>query len=259
MKEIKSDKIGKLPGRKLEAGDTFFFRCHPDIACFNLCCRNLNLFLYPYDVIRLKNHLGISSDQFLEEYTDAVLREGSWFPEVLLRMAENKEKTCPFLTDTGCSVYPDRPDSCRSFPVEHGLFFNEKGQSETLSFYRPPDFCLGQHEDQELTPESWRADQEAQRYHQMTVRWAEIRSLFQKNPWGTEGPQGPKAKMAFMAVYNIDSFRDFVFNSSFLKRYKIKKDLQKKFRRKDEQLLQLSFEWIAFYLWGIRPRLFRMS
>ncbi len=40
---------------------------------FSLCCRNLNLFLYPYDVIRLKKGLEITSDQFLDKYVDIVL------------------------------------------------------------------------------------------------------------------------------------------------------------------------------------------
>ena len=61
MKKIDIDKLDQLPGRKIEAGDTFNFRCYPGIGCFNLCCRNLNLFIYPYDLIRLKNALGISS------------------------------------------------------------------------------------------------------------------------------------------------------------------------------------------------------
>ncbi len=259
MKEIDADKIGQLPGRRLKAGETFCFRCYPDIGCFNLCCRNLNLFLYPYDVVRLKTRLGISSDQFLEKYTDAVLREGAYFPEVLLRMADNAEKTCPFLTDAGCSVYPDRPDACRSFPVEYGLLFDDKGKSQTLSFFRPPDFCLGQNEKQEWTAETWADDQEAKTYHRMTVLWAEIRSLFGNNPWGNEGAHGPKAKMTFMSAYNIDRFRDFVFNSSFLKRYKIKNDHLMKFRRSDAELLKLGFDWIKFCLWGIRPEYFKVK
>ena len=259
MKKIDIEQLDNLPGRRLEAGDTFSFRCHPDVKCFNRCCRNLNLFLYPYDVVRLKNCLEISSDRFLDAYVDVVLRPGSYFPEVLLRMADNEEKTCPFLIEKGCSVYPDRPDTCRTFPVEHGLMFNEKGKAELLHFFRPPDFCMGQYEDQEWTTETWADDQDAKTYNKMTALWAEVRGLFQNSPWGPEGPEGPKAKMAFMAAYNTDQFREFVFNSSFLKRYKIKKDLQRKCRRSDAELLRLGFEWIRFYLWGIKPRLFKVK
>ena len=44
--------------------DGFTFACHPEVPCFNQCCRRLNLVLTPYDVLRLKNHLGMSSEEF---------------------------------------------------------------------------------------------------------------------------------------------------------------------------------------------------
>lgn len=147
MKYIEIEDIDKLPGKRLEEGDRFNFRCYPGIACFNRCCRNLNLFLYPYDVVRLKKRLQISTDNFIDKYVDIVLRSSSFFPEVLLRMTENKERTCPFLGESGCSVYPDRPDTCRTFPIEQGVFYDANHQkTELIYFFRPPEFCLGQHE-----------------------------------------------------------------------------------------------------------------
>ena len=38
-----------------------------DIACFTRCCRNIDILLTPYDVIRMKNRLGITSTEFLAE------------------------------------------------------------------------------------------------------------------------------------------------------------------------------------------------
>ena len=58
VKQLTPHDLDQLPGIRLRAGDTFRFRCHPGVGCFNRCCRNLNLFLYPYDVIRLRNRLG---------------------------------------------------------------------------------------------------------------------------------------------------------------------------------------------------------
>ena len=110
----------------------FQFRCEPDVECYMQCCRKLDLILYPYDIIRLKNRLGISSDQLLDQHVDVVLRPSNFFPEVLLRMSENREKTCPFLIESGCSVYPDRPDTCRTFPVEQGAFFNANNRKAEL-------------------------------------------------------------------------------------------------------------------------------
>ena len=258
MKSIDTDKLKDLPGRRIRDNETFSFRCYPGIGCYNRCCRNLNLFLYPYDILRLKNALDISSDEFLDQYVDVVLRSGNHFPEVLLRMSENKEKTCPFLEDAGCSLYEDRPDTCRTFPIEQGILYDVDRKKDTvLHFFRPPDFCLGQHEDQQWSVVTWSQDQDAERYHRMTFRWAELKRLFQTDPWGREGPEGPRAKMAFMAAYNIDRFREFVFNSSFLQRYKVKSEVLKKIKKDDRILLGFGFDWIKLYLWGINTKKIR--
>ena len=259
MKHLDEDQIDKLPGIRIKKNDTFQFRCYPEVACFNDCCRNLNLFLYPYDVIRLKQSLGLSTDEFLDRYVDIVLRPQNYFPDVLLRMADNREKTCPFLTETGCSVYPDRPDTCRTFPVEQGMLYDSDRKMDTpIYFFRPPDFCCGQNEKREWSIAAWIQDQDAELHHKMTVRWAELKRLFQNDPWGFEGPEGPKAKMAFMATYNIDRFREFVFQSSFLKRYKVKSTIIKKLKSNDLQLLKFGFEWVKVFIWGMKSKNIRL-
>ena len=259
MKFIDIETQEQMPGRRLMPGDTFTFRCHPQIACFNRCCRNLNLFLYPYDVMRLRHRLQMTSDVFIEHHVDGVLRPGHHFPEVLLRMADNDQRTCPFLTDAGCRVYPDRPDTCRGFPVEQGILFDASGRRTPVHFFKPPDFCQGPQEQQQWTVATWAQDQQAESYHQMTMRWAEMRQLFQNDPWGAEGPQGPKAKMAFMATYNLDRFRAFIFGSSFLKRYHVKPELRRKLRVNDQALLLFGFDWVKLFLWGIGSKQIRMK
>jgi len=258
MKYIETDKAETLTGRKLERNDKFSFRCHPEIACFNQCCRNLNLFLYPYDIVRLKQRLGISSDQFLDRYVDIILRKTDFFPEVLLSMAENDQKTCPFLSSDGCTVYIDRPDACRTFPLEQGLYYDASTYKTTpVYFFKPPDFCMGPHEKQLWTIEAWAENQQAVVYNQMTARWSEVKLLFQDNPWGPAGPNGPLGKMAFMATYNVDRFRDFVFQSTMLKRYNIKKATLKQIKKDDAALMKFGFEWVKLVVWGIKSTLIR--
>jgi Fe-S-cluster containining protein len=260
VKYIDAEDIDRLPGVRIHKGDSFFFRCHSGLDCFNQCCRNLNLFLYPYDVLRLKKNLDISSGVFLDKYVDVVLRPSDPFPEVMLRMAANNERTCPFLSEKGCSVYPDRPDTCRTFPIEQGSLYDAQLQKATaVHFFRPPDFCMGQHEKKAWRIDTWREDQDAVKYNQMTEKWADLRRLFHTYPWGAEGPGGNKGKMAFMACYNVDAFREFVLQSSFLKRYKIKPKLLKKLRRDDAALLELGFEWVRFFLRGHPSALFRLK
>ena len=258
MRYIKTEDMGKLPGRRLKKSDSFKFRCYPGIACFNRCCRNINLFLYPYDVIRLKNQLNMTSDQFLDKYVDIVLRPSNFFPEVLLSMSDNPEKTCPFLDASGCTVYTNRPDTCRTFPVEQGIFYDaEHDKTAPVYFFKPPDFCLGQHEETEWTTQTWSKDQDAVIYNKMTARWSELKRLFQQDPWGSQGPEGPRAKMAFMATYNIDQFRDFLFKSTFLKRYKVTSKILKQIRSDDVELMKFGFEWVKLYVWGIKTKYIR--
>ena len=110
-----------------------------------------------------------------------------------------------------------------------------------------------------MTPDSWARDQERDAYNKWMIKWMEIKRLFQTDPWGVEGPEGQKAKMAFMATYNIDSFRDFILNSSFLKRYQLKTTIKNRIKKNDEELLKLGFAWVRFFVWGIKSKMIRIK
>lgn len=253
MKYLNDNDLQAVEGRILGGAETFTFRCHPGVECFNRCCHHLNLFLYPYDVLRLREALAITSDQFIDQYVDVVLRPGHFFPEVLLRMTDQSGQPCVFLTQEGCRVYADRPHTCRLFPMEQGARVDEAtGRATPIHIFRPPDFCQGPGEDRQWTVEGYVRDQGADGYYPMTLAWAELRRLFANNPWGAEGPDGAKGKMAFMAAYNLDQFRAFVFQSSFLKRYKVAAPLVRKMRDDDSALMLFGFEWIKVFVWGLR-------
>ena len=102
---------------RLGPNDTFNFRCHPGVSCFNTCCADVNIFLSPYDVLRLTERLGISSTEFLEKYTLLPVQKDMNTPVVLLKMSEDEAKSCQFLTEEGCGVYTDRPWPCRMYPI----------------------------------------------------------------------------------------------------------------------------------------------
>ena len=55
----------------------FQFRCGPDVKCYMSCCRKLDLILYPYDIIRLKNRLSISSEEFMRRHGIGVIHGGT--------------------------------------------------------------------------------------------------------------------------------------------------------------------------------------
>ena len=92
------------------------FRCHAGIACFNACCKNIDISLTPYDILRLRKHLGITSGDFLARYTIPYEMEKGGLVGVKLRPVE-EGTACRFMTDQGCAVYSDRPTACRYYPI----------------------------------------------------------------------------------------------------------------------------------------------
>ena len=118
--------------------DSFDFSCTPEVECFNRCCRDINLYLNPYDIVRLKRRLGISSAEFLRTYTLPLFSQEAGHPLVLMRMLPDETKACPFSGEDGCMVYEDRPWSCRSFPLAPAAG-NEVERFEILHL----DFCSG--------------------------------------------------------------------------------------------------------------------
>jgi len=146
----------------LSPEEPFRFACDPGVACFNLCCQDLNQALTPYDVLQLRTHLRLSWAQFLERY--AVLYPGpaSRLPVVSLRFSSAREKLCPFVTPAGCSVYAARPTSCRLYPVARALQRSRRdgSLSEHFALIREPH-CLGFEQGPAMTVEQWVAGQGA--------------------------------------------------------------------------------------------------
>ncbi len=59
---------------QLALDDKFQFRCHKGIACFNKCCENIDIMLTPYDILRLKNRLGITVARIHRHTTPSISR-----------------------------------------------------------------------------------------------------------------------------------------------------------------------------------------
>ena len=81
MKDVEPTKLTK--NRK------FKFRCHKGVKCFTQCCSQINILLTPYDIIRMKNRLGMSSEEFLEKYTTMDIEEKTSHPFVMLKMLDD--------------------------------------------------------------------------------------------------------------------------------------------------------------------------
>ncbi|MCX7823457.1 MAG: hypothetical protein N2260_08460, partial [Syntrophobacterales bacterium] len=80
----------KDPSEKSMTGESrITFACHENLPCFTQCCRDVNIYLTPYDVLRLRQALNMGSSEFLNRYTHSFLAKLTHIPVVQLRMDEN--------------------------------------------------------------------------------------------------------------------------------------------------------------------------
>ncbi len=251
---MKTNTISKLNDTiikdypRMKQNDKFIFECHPGVSCFNKCCNDVNIFLTPYDIIRLKNRLGISSSELLEKYTLLPIDENLRHPIVMLRMRDDN-MNCPFVSEHGCSVYEDRPWSCRMYPV--GVASpNEVAQAESDDFYflLKEEVCNGFANGKEWTVQSWMDDQGVEEYNIYGEMFKDI-SLHEKL-LKLKAIEPVKLEMFYMVCYDIDKFRDFLYESSFFKRFDVEEKRIQKMKTDDLELLKFGFDWLRFSLFG---------
>lgn len=230
-------------------GGVFHFNCHRDVVCFNRCCAKLRLILTPYDIVRMRKHLGISSGEFLDQYTDTLLHEHPRFPMVKLKMLEQKGQRCPFVTKEGCSIYEDRPGACRLYPIGRAsMLVSGKQDAREHYFVIREDHCEGFKEEKTWTLEEWISHEGLRSYTDMNDRWLAI--LNSPKSLGPEEYLAKKHKMFFMASYDIDRFRKFIFESKFFFLFEISPEKKQELSSSDEALLLFAYEWLKFSLFG---------
>ncbi|MEF3169044.1 MAG: YkgJ family cysteine cluster protein [Deltaproteobacteria bacterium] len=237
---------------QLERKSTFQFRCHPGVPCFTRCCRNMDIILTPYDIIRIKRRLGLTSDLFLALYTQAEMLAEARVPVVRLKMLEEEDGRCPFVSAEGCRIYTDRPVCCRYYPIGMAsLIQKEKkgGEEEEFFFLVKEDHCKGFDEQTVWTVDGWRADQEADLYDSMNRGWMEL--ILRKKSFGehTEMPEKARA-LFFMVTTNMEKFRSYVFESRFLDTYDVQEETLKKILEDDAELMTFGFEYLKSAVFG---------
>lgn len=229
----------------------FRFRCHKGVKCFTTCCRGINIILTPYDIVRLKNRLGLSSGEFLAVYTVPQLLEKTDLPVVTLKLLDDELESCPFVKEDGCMVYEDRPTTCRYYPLGVASLSHKEGaDGEGFYFFVNEPHCLGFEEEKEWSVTEWRKDQGVDIHDDINAGWTDLvvrKRSFPKNVRLTEQSK----KMFFTTSYDIDQFREFVFNSSFLSLYDIDDAEIEKLRTDETALLMFGFKWMKWVFYKI--------
>lgn len=227
---------------KFSLDDSFQFRCHKEIACFNKCCHYIDIQLTPYDILRLKQCLGLTSKEFLAQYTLPFEMDAEGMPGVKLKPLPNSN-VCPFVTPAGCSVYPDRPTVCRYYAL--GLLsLHHQGTATDENAYVliQEDHCLGHQEPRALTIREYRQEQGVEEYDEMNREWQRV--ILKKRSGGPAlgKPSVRSYQFFFLGSYNLDELRNFVTSQGFLEIYELP----------GEEFEQLKTDEVALMIFGFR-------
>jgi Fe-S-cluster containining protein len=249
-----SEPFGRLKEKilkdydRLGLDDKFQFACHKEIPCFNECCGDVNIFLTPYDVLRMKKALGVTSSQFLDKYTQMPIQKDMKYPVVMFKMDESQpHQPCQLVGSDGCTIYKDRPWPCRMYPL--GLASpKDDDTGEEFFFLMKEDVCRGFEQRREWTVREWLEDQEVTPYQEFGRLYKELtlHDYFAKGK--SLSPE--RMNLFHMACYDLDTFRRFVFESTFLKRFEIEAQTLEDIKLDDEALLRFSFRWVRFACFG---------
>ncbi|RMD68146.1 MAG: YkgJ family cysteine cluster protein [Gammaproteobacteria bacterium] len=235
---------------KLGLDDTFQFRCHKDIACFNKCCQSIDIVLTPYDMLRLKRRLKMTSQAFIEAFTIPFEMDHHGMPGLKLRPRPGST-ACPFVTEEGCSVYEDRPTACRYYALGHmGMRKKDASTVEDIYFLVKEDHCLGHQEPRTLTIREYRKEQGVEIYDEMNRPWRDI--IIKKRSCGpTIGrPSERSFRLFYLASYDVEGFRRFVMSEGFKEVFDLDEATLERLAQEDEALLEFAARFLKQVLFG---------
>lgn len=236
---------------KLTLDSILQFECHPQVSCFTACCHNIKIILTPYDILILRKRLNLPAHEFVTLYTEPTYLEKTDMPGVQIKLVGEKNG-CPFVTPEGCTVYEDRPSACRYYPVGMADFHeggtNDASEEKFFFLVKEPH-CKGHEEPKRWTIREWRADQGVDLRDEMNKEW--LRLVMRRKSFGLQATLSEAAKrMFFMASTDLDTFRKFIFESSFLDTYEIDAETIAQIKEDDVALMLFSFKYLANTLFG---------
>ncbi|MFA4827839.1 MAG: YkgJ family cysteine cluster protein [Thermodesulfovibrionales bacterium] len=254
LSEIKKEVEAKIKKsvivpEYLTGQSKMYFRCYPGIGCFTKCCSGIKILLSPYDIYALKKRLGMTCNEFLATHTQQSFIDNTTLPITLLKMNNDEARSCPFVTDEGCTVYTDRPLTCRYYPIGMGIMKQfDKGTGTNFFIKIKEDHCLGHNEDKAWIIDEWRADQGSTVYDEINNDWMEV--VLKAKTLGMVEFSQKSLDLFFMVSSNLDAFMKFVFESNFLNAYDIEPEVVKRIKEDDIELLKFSLSWLRFTMYG---------
>ncbi|MDP7139637.1 MAG: YkgJ family cysteine cluster protein [SAR324 cluster bacterium] len=229
----------------------FPFKCYPGISCYNRCCKDTDILLTPYDILRLRQALGITCADFLQTRVNYLKLPGTEIPLVKLKNQEDEQASCIFLKSEGCSFYHDRPTVCRSYPIGFGLADKRFLEDHQKNFMIVESLCHGHREQQKWTLEQWKTDQQLENFDAFNQPWIEL--LVRLKTLAGKKLEEQQRSWFLMGCYDLDTFRQFVTQSSFPSKFAVPETRILEVESKDEALLMLALDWLKFMFFQEGP------
>ncbi len=252
---VRAEGGGPVLPVRLKPADMFAFSCHRGISCWNKCCYGADVTLTPRDILVLSRRLAMRPAEFLVKHTTPGVWERADLPVAKLNMSGDKG-ACTFLhTEDGCTVYEDRPATCRYYPLGLGVFkTREADDKTTFHFLVKETHCKGHDESKLQSVTQFRAEQGVEAYDRVNQGWMDV--LMKMASWKTLGGPGGKEvseqtkQMFYMVSTDVDAFRRFVFQTKFLDTYYVDEVVIEALQVDDEALLGLGFDWMKNLLFN---------
>ncbi|VAX14149.1 hypothetical protein MNBD_GAMMA24-2633 [hydrothermal vent metagenome] len=236
---------------QLELDTRFCFNCYPGISCFNACCKQADITLAPYDILRLKNHLEMTSAEFLKKHTVPFELDAHGMPGVKMRTTD-VDPVCLFMDPVkGCTVYEDRPSACRYYPL--ALMSSRKANEyhdEQHYAHVQEDHCMGHKEDRELTVAEYREEQKVEKFDELNRSFYQL-ILKKKSSGPAVGKPSPTSfQLFFMVCYDSDRFNEFLNAPNFRKVYDLSDEEFDLINQDDVERLKFGYRLLKQVLFG---------
>ncbi|PMP84557.1 MAG: zinc/iron-chelating domain-containing protein, partial [Thermodesulfobium narugense] len=191
--------------------------------------------------------------EFLQNNTKVIIDPKTKIPMVQIMLKPN-ERVCVFSKEEGCGIYQNRPLLCRTYPIGIAALRkkDDPNPEDEFFFFIREKFCKGFSQGKEFTVGDWLQDQKADYLLEKNKDWLEF--VLRRNVMGVEPFNEKEASLYFMAIYDLDKFRKFVFDTKFLDIFEISKVRIETMKKNDEELLKFGMDYL-FFMFRIKKTL----
>ena len=208
-----------------------------------LCCFGTDTVLSPYDILRIRRHLGCTTSDLIQRGLVEVFAGGSSglpLAMIALRKLDNGGKVCPFLQPVvdgqksrertkgkgepspedvkaartpkrlACGVYPARPAVCRSSPLGRLTVLSKRAEDTKHVFCHPPTAsCRAIQGEGRVRVADWIKDNGVQPYWDASERFNRLFSVMLRNGLvlreGIDRPVATLWTLAATILYDFDA------------------------------------------------------